>query len=270
MIETLRPFIVAVWNGRTNEEMPPDVREVYEAAQSTPRQTNILLCVLDERGKLIRAFPPFPGPHPGSLGFDQERMGQYLKDQIDRSTAGMKLPAVQARKTLTLPDIEGVGQPAGVRIMASFAANRLNHYRVPVVEVVPLKESERQALAHPAGPVNLSADSLRRWLEQMYPPAVMDGRGGFKRIAGTLRLRPAGADAESRYAVLQGRVEFALDNRSATLYEGDLEIVLSYSPTSGELVSLRGVLEADFPRQDLHGRTVETVRMTAAIESRPK
>ncbi len=270
VLETLRPFIVVVWNGRSNEDMPADVREVYYAAGSPPNHQNIRLFVLDSAGKVIRGFAPFPANDPTSLGFDQKRMGQYLKGQIDQSTVGLKLPQVAVKKTLTLPDIQGTTEPAGVRLFVSFEDNRMHHFRVPVVETVVLLEAERKALRLPAEARTIPAATLRRWLEQYYPPAVMDGMGGFEKITGTLQLQPAGADAQSRYAILRGDVQFVLDNESATGYQAKLEMVLRYDRTSPELQTVRGIMEADFPRQDRFGRTVETVRMTAAIESRPK
>ena len=269
-LEALRPFIVAVWDGRPDDEMPSDVREVYEEARRTPRQTNILLCVLDSQGKLVRAFPPFPGQHPGSLGFDPQRMGNYLKEQIQQSTVGMKLPQVAARTTLTLPDVEGTGQPAGVRIFVSFKANQIGQFRVPAVEAVPMRDSEREALRLPTGPRTVPAVTLRRWLEQFYPPGIMDGYGGFDRIAGSLQLTPAGTDTTARYAVLQGDVQFTLDNRNAAAYSGRVEILLEYGLKSDALAAVRGVMEGNFPREDRFGRANETVRMTAAIESRPR
>ena len=270
VLEALRPFIVVVWNGRSNEDMPADVREVYYAAGPSRDHANIRLCVLNSEGKVMRGFTPFPDNNPGSLDFDQRRMGQYLKDQIDQSTVGMKLPKVAVKKTLTLPDITGTTQPAGVRLFVSFEDNRMHHYRVPVVETVAIQEAERKALRLPTETRTIQAADLRRWLEQYYPPAVMDGMGGFEKISGTLQFEPAGADAQSRYANLRGDVQFVLDNESATGYRAKLELVLRYDKTSPELQSVRGIMEGSFPRQDRYGRTVESVRMTAAIESRPK
>lgn len=269
-LEVLRPFIVAVWNGRSEADMPADVREVFEAARRTPQQTNIRLCVLDSDGRFVRAFPPFPGQNPSSLGFDPQRMGNYLKQEIQQATAGMKLPAVAPRAELTLPEVSGAGQPAGVRLFVSFAGSRMGHFRAPVVEAVALRDAERELLRRPAESRAVPAVTLRRWLEQFYPPAVMDGYGGFERITGTLQLSPAGADAAARYAVLQGEVQFTLDNRRATTYSARLELVLEYDLKTNALATVRGVMEGVFPRQDQTGRTVEQVRMTAAIESRPK
>jgi hypothetical protein len=250
--------------------MPADVREVYEEARRTPQQTNIRLCVLDSQGKLVRAFPPFPGENPGSLGFDPQRMGNYLQQQVQQSTVGMKLPQVAPRTSLTLPDVEGTGQPAGVRIFVSFKANQIGQFRVPAVEAVALRDSEREALRLPGEPRAVPASTLRRWLEQFYPPGVMDGYGGFDRITGTLQLTPAGADATARYAVLAGDVQFTLDNRTATTYSGRLELLMEYGLKSDALATVRGVMEGNFPREDRFGRANETVRMAAAIESRPK
>lgn len=274
VIEALRPFIVCNWTGRSRDKEPAEVRTVMDQARAQMgRFGNLLLCVLDSQGRFVRAFSPFPGgSNPTGLGFQSERMGQFLKDQLDRATAGMELPrAVPAKKTLTLPDVTGAGKPNGVRVYLSFSANKINHFRVPVVEAVPLSAAQWQPLSYPASPGTLDAKVFHPWLEQIYPPAVMDGLGGFRSITGTLTFQPAGADKEFRYALVRGPVAFVLDNEFALRYQGQLELVLKYRQDSPDVVMLRGALTAKVPRQEFKGpRTVEYVTMTAAIESRPE
>lgn len=273
VIEALRPFIVCNWTGRSRDKEPDDVRAVMDQARAQMgRFGNLLLCVLDEQGRFVRAFSPFPGgSNPTGLGFHSDRMGQFLKEQLVTATAGMELPReVPVKKTLTLPDVPDDGTLNGVRVYLSFSANKINHFRVPVVEVVPVSAAQWQPLRYPAGARELDAKVFRPWLEQMYPPAVMDGLGGFRSITGTLTIQPAGADREFRYAIVQGTIDFALDNEFAMRYQGPLELVLKYRHDSPDVATLRGTLTAKVPRQEFKGpRTVEYVTMTAAVESRP-
>ena len=158
----------------------------------------------------------------------------------------------------------GKGQPAGVRIYLTFAANQLNHYRTPTVEAVPMTAELRRRSVIPRRRGRFPRHRLRPWLEQMYPPAIMDGLGGFRSITGTLRLRPAGGDDGHRYALIEGPVEFVLDNSQQSAYKGDLAVAVTYGTGSAEAVSLRGVMESTIPKGP------EWIRMTAALESRPE
>lgn len=263
VVKTLRPFIVTSWNGRGAKDMPADVREVFEAAGFRQPQVNIALLVLDSQGRLQRAVTP--QIRPGQLP-DPESRGRDFLRQLQQLLAGMSLPAVPPRKELTLPDVSG----RGVRIYLTFSKNRLHHFRTPVVDAIALSEVTREALKYPAAAREVPISALRPWLQQIYPPAVMDGLGGFKHIGGQLTLEPAGANAASRFAILKGDVQFVLDNRVETRYQGKLQVVLGYGPNSAEVQTIRGICECTFPRQDPQGRVVESVTMTAAIESRPK
>lgn len=260
-LDTLRPFIVTWWSGRNVQEMPASVKAVHDAAGLAGRHINLALVVLDHKGKVIRSTVPFV--RPPEFQFDPAAQGKDFKAQLERLIEGVELPKVEGSKpTLTLPDVEGPDRPAGVRIYLSFGANHMNHYRTPVVEAVPLEPELRKALAWPTEPRELKAADLRPWLEEMYPPAIMDGKGGFRKIEGSFRLEPAGSDERFRYAMLEGEAEFVLDNTGRTTYEGTLSVVLRYQPDAG-LSSIRGILETKVPKGP------ETIAMTATIESRP-
>lgn len=96
----------------------------------------------------------------------------------------------------------------------------------------------------------------------MYPPAIMDGKGGFRKIEGAFRLEAAGSDEKHRYAMLEGDANFVLDNAARSEYRGRLSVVVRYTP-SGDIYSLRGILETSVPKGP------ERIAMTATIESRP-
>jgi len=265
VLATLRPFVLTWWSGRTVADMPPDVRAVHRAGGFAGRNVNIGLAVLNAQGEVLRSYLPRVGP--SAFGFDPEAQGRDFKWQLDDMLADVKLPAFKAPAgppRLTLPDVAGSRPLAGVRIFLTFAANRLNHYRTPTVEAVPTPDALREALRYPAAARTLPASRLRPCLEQMYPPAIMDGHGGFESIEGTLRFAPAEAMAGSRHALLTGQVRFTLDNAQRSAYTGELAVAVQYAAEGEEAQSLRGVLEARVPKGP------EWIRMTAALESRPQ
>lgn len=268
-LDILRPFIVTYWSGRTLDDLPDDVREVYSAAGFRQRHINVALLALDSQGKLLRSYQP--DLRPGDFRGDTDAQGRDFAWQLNDMLSGLTLPRVpQATKTkLTLPDICGDSQPAGVRIFLKFSANRIHHYRTPTVEAVAMTDALRDSLRLPRESQSLAASALRPWLEQIYPPAIMDGHGGMKRLTGTLTFRSAGRDDQHRYAVLEGTVGFELDNKASTAYDGRLALVLRYPHDSAELFSVRGVCDCAFEKPGPPGRTGESIQMTAAIESRP-
>jgi hypothetical protein len=263
-LETLRPFILTWWSGRTVNDMPKEIRAIYDAAGFRQPHLNFALVVLDDQGKVLRSS--VPRVRPPEFRFDPAAQGRDFKTQLDDLLAGLQLPKVErpAKQRLTLPDVCGDGQPAGVRIYLRFAANRLNHYRTPIVEAVPFTDAQRKTLRYPERAGTIAAAELRPWLEQIYPAAIMDGKGGFRKIEGTLRFTPAGGDDTQRYAIVEGDVEFALDNESRTTYQGRLALVLKYRVGESNVHSLRGVCESVVPKGP------EKIPMTAAIESRPE
>jgi hypothetical protein len=263
-LETLRPFILTWWSGRTVADMPADIRAAHDAANFRQAHLNLALVVLDEKAKVLRGT--VPRVRPPAFQFDPEAQGRDFKAQLDDLLAGLKLPRVErpAKPKLTLPDVCGEGQPAGVRILLTFAANHLNHYRTPTVEAVPMTDDLRKALRYPGKASTIAATDVRPWLEQMYPPAIMDGKGGFRKIESKLRFVPAGEDATYRYATIEGDVEFLLDNEARSGYQGSLAIVVKYRREGLKLYSVRGLCECDVPKGP------EKIRMTAVIESRPE
>ena len=263
-LETLRPFIVTWWSGRTLDDMPPDISAVYTSAGFRESVLNLGLVALNSKGEVLSASVPWV--QPPSFNFDPEAQGTNFKTQLDELLAGLKLPTVERpiKPKLTLPTVSGLGQPSGVRIFLTFAENRLNHYRTPIVEAVPMNDDLRKSLKIPSGSGKISATKLRPWLEQFYPAAIMDGKGGFRRIEGDLKFTPAGSDSTYRYAVIEGVVDFVLDNVSESEYSGNLSLVLKYRRSDNDLFSIRGVCVSDIPKGP------EMIRMTAAIESLPK
>jgi hypothetical protein len=263
-LDTLRPFILTWWSGRTVNDMPADVRAVYDDADLGGQHINIALVLLDERGRVLRAS--VPSVRPGEFRFDPEAQGKDFKRQLDELVKGLALPKVEVPPTrkLTLPDLCTEGKPSGVRIYLTAAQNRLNHYRTPIVEAVPITDAIRSALRYPTAEAAVTAKDLEPWLQQIYPAAIMDGRGGFRSIEGTLSLRPAGQDTAHRYAVLEGEIYFQLDNTSRSRYLGDLAFVLKYSLESRAVETVRGVIHCTVPKGP------DWISLVAALESLPE
>lgn len=263
-LETLRPFIVTWWSGRTIEDMPSDIAGVFSASGIQHSHINLALVALDSKGDVLRSTVPFV--NPPSFGFDAEAQGRNFKAQLDELLLYLNLPvaAKPAKPKLTLPDVPGKTQPSGVRIFLTFAENRLNHYRTPIVEAVALTDVLRKSLRCPTVGGTLNAAQLRPWLEQIYPAAIMDGQGGFQKIDGKLEFKAAGSDSTYHYAVAEGDVQFVLDNANGSSYHGTLSLVFKYRRSDKSLYSLRGVFEGDVPKGP------EWIHMTAAIESLPK
>jgi hypothetical protein len=263
-LDLLRPFILTWWSGRTVMDMPADVRAVYDEADFGTQHINIALVVLDERGRVLRAG--VPRVRPPDFRFDPEAQGRDFKRQLDYLLRGLSLPKLEtsAKPKLTLPDICADGRPSGVRIYLTAGQNRLNHYRTPIVEAVPITDSIRQSLRCPEVATTLMAKDLKPWLEQVYPAAIMDGKGGFRSIQGTLMFKPAGQDTANRYAVLEGEIDFELDNTSRSRYRGDLAFVLQYSLQDRAAKSLRGVIDCTVPKGP------EWISLIAAVESLPE
>ncbi len=256
-LDTLRPFIVTWWSGRNVSDMPKDVREVYDQGNFGTHPINIALTVVDEKGKLLRSSVPFVGPP--AFQFDPAEQGRSFKSQLDDLLKDLPLPKVTTAPKLNLPDVKD-----GVRMYLTFGANRLNHYRTPTVEVVPMTDELRKTLRYVDAPREIKVADIKPWLEQMYPPAIMDGWGGFSKIGGKLVASPAGKDGTHRYVIVKGDLSFELDNRGGSSYTGKLDLVLRYSLEGQALHSLRGVMESKVPKGP------EFIPMTVSIESRPE
>lgn len=231
---------------------------------------NFDMMALDAQGKFLKRMNAMISPP--QFRFDPEAQGKDFKRQVDSFLSGMKLPEPPKKDPakLSLPDVLGDGPMAGVRMFLTFGSNRLNHYRTPTVEAVPSSNRLKKILAHPEKETRIGADGILPWLEQFYPPAIMDGMGGFETIEGEFTLRPAGSNGKSQFALLTGEAKIKLDNRTGISYIAQVSIALEYDQDSSDLTRVRGVMETTFPKKDMQGRVVENIRMTAAIESRPE
>lgn len=265
--KALEPFIVCVWNGPSRRDMPPEVQDVWDAADlGRMVRNNIVLFVLDRSGKFVDWFQPFPGKNPGSLGFSPRRQAEYIKSQVDRISKRVRIPRhVEAKTKLTLPEL-GQGKK-GVRVMLSLDCPRMSSYKAPVVEVVETWATEAKALAHPEKPRTVDAASLGRWLRQIYPPAIMVRSGQVTSVSGELRLSAAGKNGKRRYATLAGDVRMTMDDGHGTTFTGKLEAVVTYAAGSDAMQTFRGVYLGVYLKPDRHRSRPQEIGLRAVIES---
>jgi hypothetical protein len=244
--------------------MPADVQQIFTSSD-VPKQSNVFAFVLDAHGQLVHSFKGNVNRRAGELSWEEE---------LARARARLGLPASTAADEVRpprLPDIEAsaTGAPRGVRVFVR--SGRPGEGRGnPIIEVVSMLPHDWEALALPAHALGkeVSAGTLRSWLEQLYPPAIRtaDQKKPFQSVTGTLRLVPAGSDDRHRHALLRG--EFHLSKGSGeSAVEGSLEAVLTYPLDSSVVHSLRGVVDAAYLYSVRGG---EQIPLTAAIESRPQ
>jgi len=274
VVRALRPFIVVAWNGREVRDAPDEIWRVYRQVDRRRVRNNILLAILGSDGRVRSSFSPFPGPTPGSLGFDGNRQADYLVDQLGRATAGLRLPReLPVRRALCLPDVDDDGRGAirGVRVFLTCHDPLSRAYRTPIVVAVAVDDRQRDRLEYPATPRSIDAGDLRGWLKELYPPAMMTRSGQVADLSGTLRFEAVRTrDAARRTAVLQGDVRLVLDDARRTRYSGRLALVIDYETDRPRPTSLRGVFRGVFPKRDLVRDRLHPITLTAAIGSRPR
>ncbi len=239
--------------------MPANVKKVFGQGDLGGDNVNIAFFVLSPEGEVLRAGVPFV--QPGYFRMNPEAMGADMVRQLKDFFKGLLLPS--APKTPREPVLPDLAAP-GFRIFLTFTGNNINHYRTPTIETVPLTPDLTAALARPKTTKTLDAAVLKSLLAVLYPPAIMDGRGGFRTITGRFTLEPLPGEAA---ALLTGTPTLVLDDRNATRYTGPLELALHYPP--GRPLTARGTFTAPFPRYRPDGAIAETVALTAAFETRP-
>jgi hypothetical protein len=258
IVKALKPFVVASWSGRPGDE-PADVKEAVKLAK--PGGRNISCMVFDSTGAFVTGFWPMPESDP----FGPDSQIKFVKKKLEETTATLAKPEA-TKSGLTLPTAKG----DGVRIFLKFRAGRgPGNYKAPTVEAVTTTDAERKALAYPEAGREVKVEELKRWLEQLYPAAIMDSSGNPPVVSGTLTLAPAGSDGKKRFALLKGEVKFQMDDKAATAYRATIEAVVTYGEGAA-FTSIRGAVDGVYPKSDpKHARAVE-FRMTAMIESTPE
>jgi hypothetical protein len=285
VVRLLRPFIAASWHGHRNDpDLPEAVREVwrekFNGAGANGRrfqrqQSNVDLAVLDSKGNLIHCFDGFRRMGEQRLpgGHRRESLADYTARELGKAITGLNLNDVPAGEhPMKLPD----PGKAGIRVFVSLLEERMRAYRVPVVEAVPLTRKDWRPLKYPHGKKTIEASSLKKWLSQVYPPGVMERTSPqtkkvyqITRIKGNLTLEPAGSAGKLHYALLRGKISLTDEGPDDFTYDGDIEIVLTYSNSLSLPLSLRGVFDGIYPRYNPMQRQSRDIPLQAAFESLP-
>lgn len=263
-VKLLRPFIVTSWHGIAETDMPADVKEIFDSAD-IPKRSNVFMFVLDQRGRLVQGFNALRGGPRGKEGVSSPQQ------EITSALSKLNLPDNLANRTqehpLVLPDLSPANStvPSGVRMFVRPTDQRGKRL---VIEVVAMKPDEWKVLEYPEQTTRIQPEDLQKWLVQMYPPAIRtaDQKKPFAKITGSLRLEPAGADEQHRYALLSGEVRLAKGDENESAFEGTLQAVVTYRIVAPSVESVQGVLEGDYLYRV---RGTQRIPLISVIESRP-
>jgi hypothetical protein len=270
-MEAMRPYIVTSWGRR--EPQSPEIKALLKKlgadADGGLGWSNAYVAILDARGEPVHAFD---GAQAGVSGRrDPNARPDYLAEEFVKGWAKLD-PAPPAPKpkpkSLTLPDVRGPESPAGVRLFSRSAAPGFGD--VVTVRTAPMSPEQRRALAYPAEARSIEAQTLRSWLELLQLPRVRetDANTPFDKIEGSLKLQSAGTDGKSRTATWTGSIELTKKDGFSSA-ELTFEAVVFYAPDRPEPRSVRGVLAGTY-RYRLRGEDRTTLKMSAALESRPE
>ena len=273
----LRPFIVTSWHGTGEAAMDPEVRKIYTESplSQDPHRLNIFAFVLNSRGEVVHGFHGVPG-RGGADRSDWK--AELTKAGTILGLSKEKTSDAASRRALALPDLEkSAGKaPAGVRMFVRLDDGTDSFRgRLPIVEAVPMTQTEWQALSFPekGESKSIDAETLRNWLVHLYPAGIRtaDQKIPFRKITGSLKLKPAGADESFRYALLRGEFHLAKGEgakaESQSAFEGSLATVLTYPRDRTQVASLRGVIEGKYLYRM---RGTQPMPLRVAIESRPE
>src|SRR5262245_3405810 len=267
----MRPYIVTSWG--ISESRSPEVKELLEklGADEEGRlgKVNAYLAILNLQGELVYHFD---GAQTGVSGRkDPNYRPHYLAEEFAEGWARLRLDPAEVRqssgKTLTLPEVTGPASPAGVRILSRSVAEGMGD--VTTVRAVAMSAEQRKALSLPAEIRTVEAATLRSWLELLQLPRIreVDATVPFKEIAGALQLRPAGADAKFRYALMTGSIILTKEEGQSSA-DITFQGVVTYRPDSPDIHSLCGVIEGEYQYRPGRGRS-QPFKITAALESVP-
>ncbi len=260
VVEALQPFIVSYWGQSNNEEIPKDIKPLYEQTEDGP-VTNVRCFVMDPDGKMIHWFYGFPDKAQNPTHHTPKQVEDYYVSEIKKATAKLK---IEGRKNeLKLPDTSD-----GVRMYIRVKSPMQGSYNIPVVQVVENK-AEWDTLSYPSSETKIDAGKLARWLNLCYPPGVNEQLKPYDKVEGTIILKSAGKDSKHRYAILSGKIKLSISESTDHPFEGTFEAVLKYKLDEAKVVSLQGVVSGNYPRKDPF-RGWKDWPLTAAIESRPK
>jgi hypothetical protein len=90
------------------------------------------------------------------------------------------------------------------------------------------------------------------------------------RVTGSLSLSPHSPYGGERYAVASGRVRLGDSSADNFSFEGDLDLVLTYTTDAPEVQTVKGVFRGLYPRSDRLRGTTRKIALDAVFESRPR
>ena len=278
MLAQLQPYIVTSWYGHRNDaDIPDAVKTVWRWKFQPPRggiprrQSNVDLALLNPKGIVVHTFDAARNEQYGRRGTLQ----QYTAEELRRAMPFLGLENKPGKeRSVKLPDLN---EKSGVRLLVSLSDNRMLAYRAPVVEVVPMTKADWKPLAWPDKERTVSANALKSWLSQIYPPGVMERTNpqtkvvyAIKATEGDLKLTPLKQEGEERQAILRGVVRLTDEGPDEFSHQGILEIVLTYRKGEASPHSLRGYFDGLYPRNDRMHRDIRWLPLQAAIESIPE
>lgn len=280
MIEALSPFIVTQCSGTDASDLDAESRAVCSEVELPPGPNPALFVFLDREGMFHAMVNPLDFKRNAGKkgGIPETRLGALDSallaaiESIAQELGGARKAFSQTR--LVLPTVEGAGPFAGVRIWLSIeypAERAAINYLAPTIEAASVSAEEKAALAWPgAAGRDVESKSLKTWLKQIYPPAIMDSYGNVTKGSGTLRLTPAEDADGMRRAVLSGEVDLVLDDAVSTRYRGTIEGVVLYAQDSEEPIGIRAVYVGRYPKRDQRNQQETQLTLTAVIESLPE
>lgn len=248
---------MASWHGhRDDGDIPEPVQEVWRAKfrPGAGGGTNVDVCVLDDAGKVVRAFGAIPaqGRGPGKGDFRGDAVVNHWKTEVAAARATLGLGEAGEPRAVTLP----AGADGSLRVFTRLDDPGMPAYNAPVVEVV--ENIDWEAFARPAKPVTVDASICLPWLSKMFPGGVMERTDPeTKRVydvtgaEGDLTFEPAGAKGESKFAFLHGVVTMTDSGGGGFSWKGELRVVLEYRGDGPP--TLRGIFEGIYPRKGPNG-----------------
>lgn len=216
--------------------MPADIAELFKNVEN---RGNVFVLILDSEGKFVHGFPANP----------PRRDPEYFRAEIAK--AKVEFPK-EHKKLGGLPDGKGV---------RLFIRSRSD---LPIVEMAPMKD----VFAYPDADREIDAAELREWFAHFYPPAIRtaDQSKPYKTVTGKFKLRAAGADEKTRYAILGGEFRMTKGDDGDSAFEGSLGAVLTYAKDKPEMATLRGAVDGVYLYRQ---RGEQRIPLAAALESRP-
>ncbi len=265
--------------GDGSSKMEPDAKAIFtKSGLSRETLATTVFFILNHRGEIVHKFAGLPGGArtAENPGYADYRAG-ILKARTKLDLREIKTPRKGDGHPVGLPDLKPAtasATPAGVRIFVRTDDTGDSTFgSVPIVELVPMKAEEWDALSLPPKDKAIEAKTLKNWLIWLYPAGIRRGdeRKLFRKFSGTLKLKPAGADEKFRYALLSGEIRLAKEeDDDDSVYNGTLRAVVSYRRESSLVHAVRGIVEGVYLYRPTGGREGSPIKLNAAIESRPE